>query len=148
MPEHNFKEFPELRNNQLNDFQLISPHKQITEDFRAKVVKVHDGDTVTLRIEEREFDFPLRVVGVDAKELSEGGQEAAAWLRERIEGEEVDIILDPKRVDKWGRLLGKIIHRGMDPSEEMMWLGLVKTYENRNEGIIINPIKEVFDAAS
>ena len=142
MAERDFKKYPELRNNELEEFQFDSPHPQITEDFRATVVKVHDGDTVTLRVDFRDFNFPLRLVGIDAPEMNAGGEVARDWLKGRILNEEVDIILNPKRVEKWGRLLGSIIHRGMDVKEEMMWLGLVKTYENRNEGKIINPIKK------
>jgi endonuclease YncB( thermonuclease family) len=66
---HNFKDFPELTNAQMSDFYFDSPHKQITADFRALVVKVHDGDTITLRVEWRNFDFPLRFLDINAPEL-------------------------------------------------------------------------------
>ncbi len=137
MVEHDFKEFPELRKAQLEEFGFTSPHPQITEDFRAIVVRVHDGDTVTLRTTFRDFDFPLRLLDIDAKELNEGGEEAAEWVRARLEGKEVDVIMDrDRRVDKYGRLLGKIFHRGMDLGTELMMLGLAVPFEQRGEDAI------------
>ena len=75
--QHDFTSFPELTKRQIEEFGFTSPHPQITEDFRATVVKVHDGDTVTLRTDFRDFDFPLRLLDIDAKELNEGGESAA-----------------------------------------------------------------------
>ena len=55
---HNFKLFPELTNNQMQFYYFESPHRQIIEDFRAKVVQVTDGDTIRVKWDERKFDFP------------------------------------------------------------------------------------------
>jgi len=52
---HDFKRFPELTNNQMNLYYFDSPHQQIAEDFDAKVVNVHDGDTVRLEVSWRDF---------------------------------------------------------------------------------------------
>ncbi len=135
--QHDFKEFPELTKRQLEEFGFTSPHKQIEEDFRATVVKVHDGDTVTLRTDFRDFDFPLRLLDIDTKELNEGGEDAGDWVRQRLEGEEVDIIIDrDRRVDKYGRLLGKILHRGLDLGTELMMIGLAVPFEQRGEDAI------------
>lgn len=118
---HDFKAFPELTNGQLQFYYFDSPHKQITEDFRARVVKVTDGDTVRLDVDFRDFNFPLRMERIGAPELDEvGGIESQTWLRNRVLGEEVDIILSPKRVEKWGRLLGDIIFGGESMSEASM----------------------------
>ena len=32
---HDFQKYPELTNKQMEEFQLTSPHTQITEDFNA-----------------------------------------------------------------------------------------------------------------
>ncbi len=139
---HDFKQFPELTAKQLEEMPFDSPHKQITEDFYALVVKVHDGDTITLRTEFRDFDFPLRFLGIDAKELNEGGEEARDWMTERLLNKEIWVEIDPdNKVDKWGRLLGNVFQGGFDVGEEEMNLGLATTYDDRNEGKIINPIK-------
>lgn len=140
MFEHDFKRFPELTNAQLQEFQFASPHVQITEDFHALVVKVHDGDTVTLRVPFRDFDFPLRFLDIDAPELGEGGEVTRDWLKERLEGEEVAVLIDPEnRVGKYGRLLGRIVHRGMDIGQEEVYLGLAVPFGFKKEGAIRDP---------
>jgi len=141
---HDFNKYPELRNREIEEMQFQSPHKQITEDFFATVVKVHDGDTVTLRVSFRDFDFPLRLFGIDAPELNEGGEEARDWLKAMILNQIVLVLIDRKnRVDKYGRLLGKIFYGGRDIGEEEMMLGLAVPFSRRGEGEIPNINKEL-----
>ena len=135
MMDHDYAAYPELTNTQLEELQFSSPHVQITEDFDAKVVKVHDGDTVTLKTDFRDFLFPLRFADVDAPELSAGGEAARDWLKTKVEGEEVRVLIDQNnRVDKWGRLLGRVLYTGMVLGEEEMYLGLAKPYGTMREG--------------
>jgi len=137
---HNFKQFPELTNAQMDEFYFESPHRQITQDFRAHVHKVHDGDTITVKTDFRDFNFPIRFLDINAKELSEErGHSTRDWLKEQIEKTEVDIQIDPdNRVDKWGRLLGRVISRGLNMGNTMLRLGMVTTFNARNEGKIPN----------
>lgn len=133
--EHDYAKYPELSNQQIADFGFSSPHVQLVEDFDAVVERVVDGDTVSLSTFSRDFNFPLRLLGVDAPELSEGGQESRDWLKARIEGENVKIFLNrTQRVGKYGRLLGRVLHRGLDVGEEMVHLGLAKPFSAREEG--------------
>ena len=137
--EHDYKNYPELTNKEIDEFGFLSPHKQITEDFYATVVKVHDGDTVTLQVPFRDFTFPLRLLGIDAKELSEGGESARDYVNERLLNEEVEIKIDKKnRVGKYGRLLGKVFHSGSDVGEDEVRLGLAWPYGQRREGELPN----------
>jgi endonuclease YncB( thermonuclease family) len=136
--DHDYKNYPELTNTELQVLGLTSPHKQIIEDFTATVVKVHDGDTITLRIDERDFDFPLRILDINAPELNEnGGYESQAWLASKILGQEVMILINTyNRVDKYGRLLGHVMHMGMSMGEIMVINGMATLFENRREGQI------------
>jgi endonuclease YncB( thermonuclease family) len=139
MADHDYKKYPELTNKQLETMELESPHKQITEDFMATVVKVHDGDTITLRVDFREFDFPLRLLNIDAPEMSEGGEEARDYLKGVILDEEVEIKIDRNnRVGKYGRLLGKVVSLGMDMGEALVRLGYAVPFGKKNEGQPIN----------
>lgn len=124
---------PELPNSMMNLYYFESPHKQIMEDFHAKVMKVKDGDTIEVRWDGRDFDFPVRLLDINAPEMSEQrGQMVKDWLVNRIEDEEVDIMINKNnRVGKFGRLLGKVFHRGMDAGVEMMHLGLVEEFGAR-----------------
>lgn len=146
MPKHihDFKRFPELTNSQMDRLYFESPHKQIFEDFEARVVKVHDGDTITLRVSFRNFDFPLRLLDIDAPELNEGGKEAKNWLEREIERKEVEIRMNRnQRVGKFGRLLGKVMFRGLDMGNTMMHMGLVVPFGRRKEGELPNLNKEL-----
>jgi len=148
--EHDYKKFPELSNTQIQEFGFTSPHIQITEDFEAEVIKVHDGDTITLRVNFRDFDFPLRLLEIDAPEMNAGGEIARDWLRSRIGDSSVMIMIEQEnRVGKFGRLLGKVMHGGMDVGNEMLNLGLVKPFgEETGEILNINEelsIKNFFD---
>ena len=131
-----FKTRPELPNSQMDFYYWESPHKQIFESFRANVVKVHDGDTIRVRTDFRDFAFPIRFLGTNSPELNEeGGHEVKYWLENQILGREIYIEVDPKqRVGKWGRLLGKIFHEGIDMGEDMIRQGFAATFEARNEG--------------
>ena len=135
MFEHDYKKFPELTNKQLQDIGLSSPHIQIIGDFRASVVRVHDGDTVTLETTFRDFTFPLRLLDIDSPEMNAGGEEARDWLRNKILGQEVDVLIDSdNRVGKWGRLLGTIVWNGLNVAQEEIHLGLAVPFGSKQEG--------------
>jgi len=130
---HDFKRFPELTNSQMQFYYFDSPHQQITESFRARVVKVIDGDTIRVTCDFRDFAFPIRLIEINAPEMNEGGQESKSWLENQIIGEDIDVIVDPNfRVGKWGRLLGRIISRGLDMGEASMRLGFSTKFGERN----------------
>ena len=116
MAPHDFKRFPELTNSQMQFYYFDSPHRQITEDFFGEVVKITDGDTIHVKWSEREKPVVVRFIDTQAPELDEeGGLESAAWLEKQIMGEEVNILIEPKlRVGKWGRIIGRVIHMGID----------------------------------
>ena len=139
---HDFVKFPELTNTQLQE-HVVSPFPQITDDIRVEVIKVIDGDTIKVRWNMRDFDFPVRFLDINAPEINEGGGEAREYLKGVIEGEEVELKIDKnQRVGKYGRLLAKIISLGMDMGETMIRLGYATSFENRNEGKIPDLNKE------
>ena len=132
MHKHDFKRFPELTNSQMDIYYFDSPHKQITEDFRAKVVKVTDGDTIRVLWDERDFDFPIRLANLAAPELEErGGKESQNFLEKEILGEDVDIIITKTRVEKWGRLLAYVINRGLNMGDHSINLGHAVSWRER-----------------
>jgi len=134
---HDFKRFPELTNNQMNLYYFDSPHQQIAEDFDAKVVKVHDGDTVTLEVSWRDFTFPLRMSNLMAAELNEkGGVRSRNHLKDLIEGAMVEVIINKmNRVGKYGRLLGEIRHKGFDVGTQMIEEGFAVSLDEEQTGI-------------
>ncbi len=133
---HDFDRFPELTNNQFDFYYHVSPHRQITEDFGATVVKVNDGDTLKIKWYGRDFDFPVRFINIAAPENKEsGGKESKEWLENLVLGKEVFIGINPDaRVEKWGRLLGYVSFRGMDVGEMSILAGHSVHWRQRNEG--------------
>jgi endonuclease YncB( thermonuclease family) len=139
--EHDWINYPELTNTQIELYGLLSPHEQITHDFVGMCVKVHDGDTITIRTDFRNFDFPVRFSTIDAPELNTGepGEIARDWLKEQIEGQEVEIKINPQnRVEKWGRLLGDVFCMGMSLGDTEISLGLAVPYGKAKEGEVPN----------
>ena len=128
--EHDFKKQPELTNNQMQFYYWDSPHKQIVEGFMARVVKVTDGDTVRVFSDLRNFDFPIRMAGIQAKELGEGGEQSKNWLEKQLLGNEVYIKINPNnRVGKFGRLIGDIIQGGQSMSDLSLMMRQSEVFE-------------------
>jgi len=129
--------FVEQSNKMLMEY-VSSPHLQIAGDFSATVVKVHDGDTVTLRTGFRDFDFPLRLANIDADELSEGGESARDYLSSRVLGKDVLVVVNSdNRVGKYGRLVGELFVNGFNVGADMVRRGIVSPFGKKNEGSLV-----------
>jgi len=134
---HDFVKFPELTNTQMQIYYAQSPHRQILESFTGECVRVIDGDTIMCRWYGRNFNFPIRFNNINAPEISEGGKEAKSWLKNRIENQTIDVLVDPKnRVGKFGRLLGTILHNGASIGQEMIQTGKANVFGRDQEGAI------------
>ncbi|KKL68927.1 hypothetical protein LCGC14_2120080 [marine sediment metagenome] len=133
---HDFKLFPELTNNQMAFYYFDSPHKQILEGFIGTVTDVHDGDTIKVKTDFRNFDTRIRFANIAAPELKEsGGKNSQTWLQKRILGKEVYVHINPKnRVGKWGRLLGTINEGGLDVGLESILFGHSIPFSEINAG--------------
>jgi endonuclease YncB( thermonuclease family) len=108
-------------------YYFDSPHKQITESFNARVVRVIDGDTIEVKMEERNFTFPVRMNIIDAPEMKEGmrGLESKRWLENQILNEEVEILINPKQpTEKFGRIIGNVLKGGEDIGEKSLNEGM------------------------
>ncbi len=142
---HDFKNFPELTNNQMQFYYWESPHKQVTESFWGKVVKTTDGDTIHVKWAEREKPVVIRLLDTAAPERKEkGGEESRNWLESQIMGEDIEVIIDPKeRVGKWGRILGTIFHGGFNINEESIRTGHAVTWDERKQASIPDFNKEL-----
>lgn len=136
---HDFKRFPELSNRQMQFYYFESPHKQITENFTARVVKVSDGDTIRVECDFRDFSFPIRIAKLAAPELNqEGGHESQSWLETLIFGDEVEVVLSKQRVEKWGRLLAEVFHMGDSISDASIRSGHGVEWSQVNNKTYIN----------
>ena len=84
--------------------------------YRAKVVKVVDGDTIDVDIDLGFYTMlrkqRIRPKGIDAPEPRGkerfAGLESKAWLKDEIEGKEIEIVTFKNAKGKYGRWLGVI----------------------------------------
>jgi len=115
---HDFKAYPELTTSQAAIYYWDSPHKQIFESFVGLVEKVHDGDTIRVKTDFRDFLTTIRFAYINAPEMNHGGAESRDWLKNEILGEEVYIKVNPNnRVGKWGRIIGEVFHQGVSMND-------------------------------
>ena len=133
MATHDFKKFPELTDAQMQTLYFESPHQQIREDFWGRCIKVHDGDTIRIRCDFRDFDFPVRLGEIAAPELNEeGGEEARDWLRDRILNRDIQLRIDKRnRIEKWGRLLAFVYEGGICVNDELVNHNLAIWWDDR-----------------
>ena len=91
----------------------------------AKVIRVIDGDTITI-----EGGYRVRYIGIDTPEiyprLEACGMEALEANRELVEGKEVRLERDVSDKDKYGRLLRYVYMDGVFVNAELVKRGLAE----------------------
>ena len=111
-------------------FGAFDAQAQQSNTLEARVGKVLDGDTFTLRGESRR----IRVWGLDAPELDQrGGSVATETLHSLISGRTLTcIVVD---IDRYGRLVGQcFLPDGQDVAEEMIRSGAASEYCRYSRG--------------
>jgi micrococcal nuclease len=110
--------------------------------YRAHVLNVHDGDTVTVDID---LGFHvwvrgqvIRLDGLDAPELrTPAGPAAAQALSTLVLGKDVTLRTIKDKTEKYGRMLGALaLDDGMDVNAYLISAGFARPYhgEKRMEG--------------
>ena len=102
----------------------------LPKELPCRVVGVHDGDTITV-VDAAKRQYKIRLSGIDAPELGqEFGRQAKQSLSGLVFGKDIVVIHD--KVDRWGRLVGKVMVGGSDANLAMIEAGLAwhfKKYE-------------------
>lgn len=105
---------------------FVNPAVQ-TNRYKHYVIKVYDGDTITLKNGER-----VRLLGINAPEIESryrqgeiGGQKAKQWLKAKLSYGEVMLEFDSQRRDKYKRLLAHVfLPNGEHLNKEIIAAGL------------------------
>ena len=101
------------------------------EELTGKVIKVSDGDTITV-LDSNNQKYKIRLQGIDAPETQQAfGETSRQSLANLVYDKEVIVLWDKK--DKYARILGKVIVDGRDANYEQLKKGLAwyyKQYEN------------------
>ncbi|WP_218841818.1 thermonuclease family protein [Winogradskyella ursingii] len=103
--------------------------------YKAKIIDVYDGDTVTAMVDLGFLHFQqmkLRLYGIDTPELRgperERGLEVRDILREMILDQDVIINSYKDKQGKYGRYLANIFLNGIDINEWLVDNGHAKPY--------------------
>ncbi len=90
----------------------------------ARVVRITDGDTIVVEIDE--IEYKLRFIGIDSPE-GYLGNESAEYNRKLIEGKTVTLIKDVSETDSFDRLLRYVIVGDIFVNYEMVNKGYAKS---------------------
>jgi micrococcal nuclease len=106
---------------------------QASLEFR--VVSCNDGDTCRLAKGDGNKAMKVRLVGIDAPELSHGGQpygkESKDFLNQMVVGKSVR--LQSLGQDTYGRTLGVLLVGSVDVNESMIRAGMAEVYVGKTE---------------
>lgn len=104
---------------------ILSP---LVSEFSGKVVKIADGDTITVLVDGQE-QVKVRLTGIDCPEKSQGfGQVARQFTADQCFGKVVTIVDHGK--DRYGRTLGDVkLPDGKLLSYELVRAGLAWHYK-------------------
>lgn len=93
----------------------------LAADLQGRVVRVSDGDTVTLRDAQQQL-HTVRLAGIDAPEKSQPfGEAAQQHLARSVLNQAVSVAYDKR--DKYGRIVGKITVQGVDANLAQLQAG-------------------------
>ena len=93
--------------------------------FPAKVIKISDGDTITVLSGKEQTK--VRLYGIDAPEKKQDyGQRSKQFLASLIAGQVVEV--EPKGKDRYKRTLGIVHHKGQDINAQMVLNGYAWAY--------------------
>jgi endonuclease YncB( thermonuclease family) len=92
----------------------------------GKVVKVSDGDTLTLLVERKQVK--VRLIEIDAPESKQAfGARSRQSLGEMCAGQQATVRYSQQ--DKYGRVLGRVQCQGLDANAEQVRRGMAWVYD-------------------
>lgn len=114
------------------------------DELQGRVVKVADGDTITVLDGQRQ-QHVIRLAGIDAPEKSQPyGQKSKAHLSQAVFGQTVTVTFDKR--DRYGRIVGQVRVLGEDANLRQLqagWAWHYKQYQNEQTP----DQRSVYDAA-
>ena len=112
----------------------IASCSSFAEQLTGKVIKVTDGDTVNVLTSDNET-HRIRLSGIDAPEKKQAfGNRSKQALAELIDEKTVSVEFN--KLDKYQRVVGKIMFNGQDVNLRQIKLGLAwhyKKYEKEQD---------------
>jgi|SRR5688572_23628137 endonuclease YncB( thermonuclease family) len=108
---------------------LVLAHPAWAETIVGKVVKVSDGDTLTLLVEREQIK--VRLIEIDAPESKQAfGERSRKSLGEMCAGQQATVRYSARaKYDKYGRMLGRVQCQGLDANAEQVRRGMAWVYD-------------------
>lgn len=105
---------------------ILSYSMAAAAEFTGKVVKISDGDTITI-LDNDQVQRKVRLDGIDAPEKGQAfGTRARQQLGDKIHDKEVRIVWE--KSDRYGRILGKVYFGDRWINREMVQDGFAWRY--------------------
>lgn len=96
------------------------------ETFHGRVVRVSDGDTLTVLVDRKQIK--VRLTEIDAPEKSQAfGQRSRQSLSEMCAAQPATVRSSGK--DRYGRVLGRVECKGVDANAEQVRRGMAWVYD-------------------
>jgi len=96
------------------------------QPYSGKVVKVSDGDTLTVLVDRKQIK--IRLLEIDAPELHQAfGQRSKESLGDMCAGQAATVRSTGR--DKYGRILGRVDCAGVDANAEQVRRGMAWVYD-------------------
>lgn len=103
---------------------ILTPLISLTAE-QSKVIKISDGDTITMLSGKEQTK--VRLYGIDAPEKKQDyGQKSKQFLASLIAGQVVEV--EPKGKDRYKRTLGIVHYKGQDINAQMVLNGYAWAY--------------------
>ena len=103
------------------------PANSSSSDLVGRVVKVSDGDTITI-LDASKTQHTIRLQGIDAPEKGQAfGRAAGRYLAGLVAGRDVKVQWSKK--DRYGRILGTVYVDGREVNLEMLRAGMAWHYK-------------------
>lgn len=103
------------------------PARASSPDLVGRVVKVADGDTITV-LDASKTQHKIRLQGIDAPEKGQAfGRAAGRYLSGLVAGRDVKVQWSKK--DRYGRILGTVYVDGREVNLEMLRAGMAWHYK-------------------
>jgi len=113
---------------------VVFSNVALADTLIGKVVGVADGDTITV-LDEQQSQHKIRLAGIDCPEKAQPfGQNAKQSLSDLVFGRLVTV--EWQKLDRYKRVLGKVLVEGRDVNLEQVRLGLAwhyKKYDREQE---------------
>lgn len=106
---------------------LFVSHIATADDFSGQVVRIADGDTITV-LDANKTQHKIRLAGIDAPERKQPyGEASRKHLASLIAGKTVSV--EWSKRDKYRRIVGVVVYQGMDVNLEQIKMGYAWHYK-------------------